>query len=99
MDEIDVLKRQILDKETELASLRSRLREAERITTDIAPSQEPELLLPNSDDQPTHPDWKWPLRADEYERYGRQLLIPEVGVKGAAHLACAALSLLPRAVD
>lgn len=26
--------------------------------------------------------WKWPLEADEYERYGRQLILPSVGVDG-----------------
>lgn len=26
--------------------------------------------------------WKWPLKADEYERYGRQLVLPGVGVEG-----------------
>lgn len=29
-------------------------------------------------------DWKWPLREDEYERYGRQLIISAIGVKGLA---------------
>lgn len=27
-------------------------------------------------------NWKWPLRLDEYERYGRQLIIPDFGVEG-----------------
>ena len=85
MDDIDLLRRQILDKEAELASLRSRLGEAETLTTD----KKPEHLLSSPDDQPANTEWKWPLRADEYERYGRQLLIPEVGVKGAA---CPALA-------
>lgn len=26
--------------------------------------------------------WKWPLREDEYERYGRQLIIPQIGITG-----------------
>lgn len=30
--------------------------------------------------------WKWPLKADEYERYGRQLILPHVGIKGLAML-------------
>lgn len=26
--------------------------------------------------------WKWPLREDEYERYARQLILPQVGIHG-----------------
>jgi len=26
--------------------------------------------------------WKWPLKADEYDRYGRQLILPNVGIQG-----------------
>lgn len=26
--------------------------------------------------------WKWPLSAAEYERYGRQLILPHVGING-----------------
>ncbi|KAK8206536.1 hypothetical protein M8818_004369 [Zalaria obscura] len=31
-------------------------------------------------------DWKWPLRAEEYRRYGRQLIMPEVGLQGQLRL-------------
>lgn len=27
-------------------------------------------------------DWKWPLSAQEYDRYGRQLVLPNVGIHG-----------------
>lgn len=26
--------------------------------------------------------WKWPLQEDEYERYGRQLVLPQIGITG-----------------
>lgn len=26
--------------------------------------------------------WKWPLRAQEYDRYGRQLILPNFGIHG-----------------
>ena len=26
--------------------------------------------------------WKWPMRREEYKRYGRQLIMPEVGIGG-----------------
>lgn len=30
----------------------------------------------------TKKPWKWPLEEDEYSRYGRQLILPGVGVEG-----------------
>lgn len=27
-------------------------------------------------------EWKWPLKAEEYERYARQIILPSVGIKG-----------------
>ena len=26
--------------------------------------------------------WKWPMKREEYRRYGRQLIMPEVGIRG-----------------
>lgn len=28
-------------------------------------------------------EWRWPLSAQEYDRYGRQLILPNVGIHGA----------------
>ena len=93
MDEIDGLKRQIQDKEAELERLRSRLHAAEGLTAaeGLGQEQKPEPPPSTRDDQPKNTEWKWPLLTDEYERYGRQLLIPEVGVKGATTLPSPAL--------
>lgn len=44
---------------------------AKHTTNDYAPA------LPN--------DWKWPLSSDDYQRYGRQLIMPEMGLQGAWH--------------
>ncbi|KAJ4394493.1 hypothetical protein N0V93_003711 [Gnomoniopsis smithogilvyi] len=30
--------------------------------------------------------WKWPLGEEEYERYGRQLILPQVGINGQKRL-------------
>lgn len=27
-------------------------------------------------------EWRWPLSAEEYHRYGRQLVLPHVGIQG-----------------
>ncbi|ROV90398.1 hypothetical protein VPNG_10025 [Cytospora leucostoma] len=32
------------------------------------------------------PAWKWPLTAEEYDRYGRQLILPNVGIHGQQRL-------------
>ena len=35
--------------------------------------------------------WPWPLKAEEYTRYGRQLILPEIGLQGesvAGSLLC-----------
>lgn len=37
------------------------------------------------------PQWPWPLAAEEYKRYGRQMILPEIGLQGqgtAVHAAC-----------
>ncbi|CAN8099666.1 unnamed protein product [Discula destructiva] len=33
--------------------------------------------------------WKWPLREEEYQRYGRQLILPQVGINGQQRLKAA----------
>lgn len=48
------------------------------------PSNE-EILTPHykqMDDQMPHIIRAWPLEAEEYKRYGRQLIMPEVGLQG-----------------
>lgn len=37
--------------------------------------------------------WKWPLSAQEYDRYGRQLILPNVGIHGALFIFCYLLIL------
>ncbi|ROV90472.1 hypothetical protein VSDG_08445 [Cytospora chrysosperma] len=32
------------------------------------------------------PAWKWPLSAEEYDRYGRQLILPNIGIQGQQRL-------------
>ena len=28
--------------------------------------------------------WNWPMKREEYKRYGRQLIMPEIGIRGTA---------------
>lgn len=32
-------------------------------------------------------DWKWPLRPHEYDRYSRQMIVPNFGVEGQSGAA------------
>lgn len=73
--EIDRLRREIAQRESELADLKSRLavaestkREADEGATTSAAQE----------------DWKWPLKEDEYERYSRQMIVPNFGLQGTA---------------
>ncbi|PNS17486.1 hypothetical protein CAC42_8029 [Sphaceloma murrayae] len=49
----------------------------------------PSVSSHNSGSSPGPPnnlDRRWPLAADEYQRYGRQLIMPEVGLQGQMRL-------------
>ena len=67
-DKIERLRLQIAKAEEELSNLKSELASAEA-----------EALNGTSDKTP----WKWPLAPHEYDRYGRQLILSQVGLKGA----------------
>lgn len=95
-DEIQSLRKEIVDREAELALLKRRLSRAEsqeypedaaitvpngRTVTPpdyaaLAPSQV--TSGPNA----TNSSWRWPLSREEYQRYGRQMITPEIGLEG-----------------
>lgn len=68
------LREQIVKAEEELRSLREQLAEAEAYEQD----QKAETIAAGINGDA----WKWPLKAEEYDRYGRQLILPNVGIKG-----------------
>ncbi|KAH7027590.1 uncharacterized protein B0I36DRAFT_327425 [Microdochium trichocladiopsis] len=96
------LRRQIRETEQTLEDLRQRLHtlEASEITT--APplgtrdagegshgAGSISLDQYTSSDEPSKqqpPEWPWPLAEDEYMRYGRQLILPSVGIRGQLRL-------------
>ncbi|KAK4991909.1 hypothetical protein LTR66_002131 [Elasticomyces elasticus] len=51
-------------------------------------SGEPSLLSSSDASSPSSKD-KWPLSTEEYRRYGRQLILPEVGLQGQLRLKSA----------
>ena len=44
------------------------------------------LKEPGASDTPSESTRRWPLEQDEYRRYGRQLIMPQVGLKGQLRL-------------
>ncbi|KAI2618389.1 adenylyltransferase [Hypoxylon sp. NC1633] len=42
----------------------------------------------------TIPEWKWPLNEEEYSRYGRQLILPTVGIRGQLRLNSVAVLII-----
>lgn len=89
------LRRRIAEAEDELKALRQQLAQLEsaeektegkEISQSISERQAPERrktgapVKPSEQAEPAA--WKWPLSKEEYERYGRQLILPQVGING-----------------
>ncbi|KAI1857862.1 uncharacterized protein JN550_013002 [Neoarthrinium moseri] len=75
----EALRLQILKAESELEALRSQLEEFEAQPV-------PQNASPGPVFNAQSRDWKWPLKKDEYARYGRQLILPTVGIQGQLRL-------------
>lgn len=69
MERIDHLRRDIAQRESELASLRAELALAESEERAREHQQDPESST-----------WQWPLKEVEYERYSRQMIVPKFGL-------------------
>lgn len=82
---VETLRSQIIRLENQLAHLNVKLVEAETSASAIlhpggssnSDITEKEAALSKFDEH-----GRWPLDADEYKRYGRQLIMPEIGLKG-----------------
>lgn len=82
---IETLRSQIIRVENQLADLKVKLVEAETSALTIShlggssrpDIREKEVAISKLDDR-----GRWPLDTNEYKRYGRQLIIPEIGLKG-----------------
>lgn len=68
------LREQIAKAEEELKDLREQLAQAEA----YGQEQGAETGTARTNGSA----WKWPLKAEEYDRYGRQLILPSVGIQG-----------------
>ncbi|KAI0430597.1 adenylyltransferase [Xylaria sp. FL1042] len=87
-DKIEQLKAQISKTEVELLQLKTQLAELEATS--------PPSKTPPVEGESTEPsqEWKWPLKEEEYARYGRQLILPSVGIKGQLRLKSAAVLIV-----
>ena len=67
---VEVLRGRVETAEKALADLKTQLAQAEKEAHD------------EKRKQTSNGAWKWPLQAEEYERYGRQMILPGFGVEG-----------------
>ncbi|KAI0456532.1 adenylyltransferase [Xylaria acuta] len=88
---IERLKVQISKTEEELHQLKSQLAELEASPPTPAPEPSEEAQVQGQPTGVSHHEWKWPLKEEEYARYGRQLILPSVGIQGQLRLKSTAV--------
>jgi len=78
------LKRQISETEAQLTALKEQLAriESNKDTDDVKEAQPRE---PVKDEASTNGKSKWPLTPEEYGRYGRQMIVPSIGIQGRSY--------------
>lgn len=64
------LRAQIAATESQLSALKQKLEAAEKLR---GVQSEPSI---------DHHERKWPLSAEEYKRYGRQMIVSQIGLQG-----------------
>ncbi|QUC19373.1 uncharacterized protein UV8b_03614 [Ustilaginoidea virens] len=90
-DNIDRLREEIAQREAELAGLKSRLAAAEQSRQQQ--QQQQQQHHHHHHRQHVEP-WKWPLEALEYQRYGRQMIVPKFGLEAQLRLKKARVLLV-----
>ncbi|PTB39312.1 uncharacterized protein TrAFT101_007890 [Trichoderma asperellum] len=81
MDKIEHLRKEIAQREAELADLRARLAAEEELRCTAGETQNGE-------------EWKWPLDEHDYQRYSRQMIVPNFGLQGQLHVKQAKVLLV-----
>ena len=86
---VETLRFEIATLEAQLTHLRTQLAEAESSDASKIVPNPSESVSCCADNEPAPPvapeqtcEWGWPLDADDYKRYGRQMIMPEIGLKG-----------------
>ncbi|GFP57859.1 adenylyltransferase and sulfurtransferase uba4 [Trichoderma asperellum] len=81
MDKIEHLRKEIAQREAELADLRARLAAEEELRCTAGETQNGE-------------EWKWPLDEHDYQRYSRQMIVPNFGLQGQLNVKQAKVLLV-----
>ncbi|KAI0022954.1 adenylyltransferase [Xylariomycetidae sp. FL0641] len=89
-EQAEKLRQQIAQTEKELESLRSQLAALEPEPETVAAS----AGSAGAEPEPPPTNWPWPLAADEYARYGRQLVLPQIGLRGQRRLKASAVLIV-----
>ncbi|KAL2004651.1 hypothetical protein VTN00DRAFT_3179 [Thermoascus crustaceus] len=79
------LRAQIAATETQLAALKRELESAEKAAAVAAAGKEDSTGKTTARDRDERTT-KWPLLKEEYKRYGRQMIVPQVGLQGQLKL-------------
>lgn len=80
---VDTLRSQILETEAQLKRLKEELAQVEasgKALTGHDPSAKENPVAQGNGQ-------KWPLSAEEYKRYGRQMIVPSIGILGFYYLS------------
>ncbi|KAI0891787.1 adenylyltransferase [Annulohypoxylon nitens] len=93
-DKAEQLRHKITQAEKELQDLRRQLSELESSTADPKLDQRVGSTSDYNHVTKNLTEWKWPLREEEYSRYGRQLILPTVGIKGQLNLKSSAVLIV-----
>ncbi|KAI1760338.1 ThiF family protein [Hypoxylon sp. FL1150] len=88
------LREQIARTENELQDLRRQLDELELAVHNDKIDEVAGLISHKQPRDASVPGWKWPLKEEEYSRYGRQLILPTVGIKGQLRLKSTAVLIV-----
>ena len=85
-NDIRKLRKAIDEQERHLRKLKRDLALAEVATTTEDPyiyaSENGKASELNVPFEQSTTSWPWPLKAEEYKRYGRQMILPEIGLQG-----------------
>lgn len=74
------LRAQIAATEAQLANLKRELKMAEQAAADVKARDTP--ITTAADKRSDNGIRKWPLLGEEYKRYGRQMIVPQLGLQG-----------------
>ncbi|KAI1332510.1 adenylyltransferase [Xylariaceae sp. FL0255] len=102
-DKIQALRDQISKTEDQLQQLRAQLAHLE--PESLPEEEQPTITTPplppptttkkaTTEHNNTNTPWPWPLREEEYARYGRQLVLPQIGIKGQLNLRRASVLII-----